>query len=354
MLPVPDFAAIRAAILADMKNLNPVAVVATDSDAFVRASATASAIEGLYQHQQWIARQILPDQADDDRVARMASLYGLALRPAVVSAGSIVLTGTAGALCPAGAEAVSGSGVVLATTSEVVVGAAGSAVAPASVLMPGAAGNLAAGTALTLRSAPPGLSSQAAVAVLSGGADAETPDSLRARLLARLAAPPHGGSAADYEQWAMAVPGVVAAYVYPLRRGPGTVDVVILDASGIPGSALVARVQAYLDSVRPVGGGTDGCWVLAPAAVPVAVTAALVLASGYTLSGVTDSIQTELAGYFAALQPGETAVRNALGAILANTAGVSDYVLTSPAANVAALVDATHVERCTLGTVTLS
>lgn len=60
----PDYAAIRDRQLRDIRNLDADAHTQPDSDNFIRASATASAVEGLYDHQQWIARQIIPDTAD--------------------------------------------------------------------------------------------------------------------------------------------------------------------------------------------------------------------------------------------------------------------------------------------------
>ncbi|WP_413462564.1 baseplate J/gp47 family protein [Kingella kingae] len=39
--------------------------------------------------------------------------------------------------------------------------------------------------------------------------------------------PPAGGNQYDYKNWALSVDGVSSAYVYPLRRGLGTVDIAI-------------------------------------------------------------------------------------------------------------------------------
>ena len=61
---IPPFTSIRDTLLRDLKNQLPDADTGPDSDFFVRASATASAVEGLYQHQAWLVRQIFPDSAD--------------------------------------------------------------------------------------------------------------------------------------------------------------------------------------------------------------------------------------------------------------------------------------------------
>jgi uncharacterized phage protein gp47/JayE len=91
---------------------------------------------------------------------------------------------------------------------------------------PGAAGNCIAGTPLTLGSAPGGINAAGvASTAVTVGADAETDDNLRTRMLAAYAAPPQGGAMADYVEWALAVPGVTRAWVAPNGAGAGTVTV---------------------------------------------------------------------------------------------------------------------------------
>ncbi len=96
---IPPFEDIRAAWLRDLLNLDDAAHTAGDSDNFVRASAVASAADGLYHHQNWIARQILPDTADPENIERHAALRGLTLKPATRAAGTLTLT-TNGAVSP--------------------------------------------------------------------------------------------------------------------------------------------------------------------------------------------------------------------------------------------------------------
>jgi len=189
------------------------------------------------------------------------------------------------------------------------------------------------------------------VVSMSGGTEIETYASLLARYLFDLRNPPCGGAAHDYYTWALSVAGVTAAYVYSNRRGIGTTDVIILTSGGIPGAPLLATTQAYIDTQRPVQANV---LVLAPTAVPVAVTGTLVLASGYLLATVSAAIQTALAAYFATLKPGDTVYLKRIEALISDTPGVVDFSLAAPLANVATLVDATHSQLATLGAVTLS
>lgn len=130
----------------------------------------------------------------------------------------------------------------------------------------GAAANLPVGSVLTWTAPPAGVSSTMTLtSALTGGSDRETDGALLARILFRLQNPPRGGTAADYRYWAEAstdstrnnaTNNIVRAYVYPLRSGLGTVDVVpLLTGSGtarVPSAATNTAVQTYLNSVRPI------------------------------------------------------------------------------------------------------
>src|SRR6478736_4591283 len=71
----------------------------------------------------------------------------------------------------------------------------------------------------------PGVVSATLHGDMTGGADTETDDQLRARVLFRIQQPPMGGDANDYVAWALAVPGVTRAWCSPLEMGMGTVTV---------------------------------------------------------------------------------------------------------------------------------
>jgi uncharacterized phage protein gp47/JayE len=352
MFPTPDYSALRAALLRDISNQLPDAAVGADSDFAIRANAVAAAIEGLYQHQQWIVRQMLPDTADADYLERWAGLYSIVRKAAVAASGSITFALTSGGLIPAGTEAKSADGTAFVTTAAGSLAAAGALTLAAVAVLPGAAGNLAASSALTLSAAPAGVANLASLVIaMAGGADSESDAALLARLLSRLRRPPHGGNAADYLSWAQAVAGVAEAYVYPMRRGLGTVDVVIEGVGGgLPSAQLISATQAAINLVKPV---TANCLVLAAVHIPVAVTAVLSLNSG-TLAQASAVINTGLTAYFAQLKPGDSVIKSRLAAIIADAPGVLDFNLTAPIANVNTQVTANAVELPILGAVNLS
>jgi len=89
--------------------------------------------------------------------------------------------------------------------------------------------NKSVGDTLTLVSPISGIDDEAVVhTALAGARDEETDDELRERLLDWLQYPPGGGNWGHYLNFAQGVGGCARAYVYPLYRGLGTVDVVCL------------------------------------------------------------------------------------------------------------------------------
>ena len=351
---VKAYEAIRADILGDWKNLLPEIATDADSDNYIRASGFATSVEGLYAYIAWGIKQFFPDEAEPEFMEREANYRGLTRKAATAAAGTITFTGTVAAAVPIGTIAQGISGQQYQTTVAGAIGGGGVSLAAVAVI-PGLAGDLAAASPLSLPSPPPGVDGAAVVGTaFTTGTDIESDAQLLARLLQRLRNPPAGGNQFDYYGWLLEVPGVTQAFIYPLRRGVGTVDMAILSNGAAPSGGLLAAAQAHIDSVKPAGLTSGMTPVLAPTFVAQAVTAALTLAGGYSLGGVTPGITVAVQAYFASLTPGQTVVRNRLIELILSEPGVVDVNLTVPGANVATLVDATHLELAQLGVLTLT
>lgn len=343
----PDYATVKADILRDVQNQLPEAATGADSDFGVRAAALAASVEGLYAHQAWIARQVFPDTADTEYLEKHAALHGLTRKRATTAQGAATFSGTPGAVVPIGTEAKTVAGLMFVTSGEATLGAGGTVAVPVQAGAAGTAHNLAAGASLTLTSAPSGVQGAAMLTSPAiGGTDAETNASLLARVLDVLQNPPAGGNAADWRRWTMNVDGVTAAYVFPLRRGLGTVDVCVTSASGLPSAAILETARAYLDTVRPTG--ASAFFVLAPTLKPVPATMQVRL-SGLTLAQARKTIATALAAYFATLEPGDPVFLSRIETAISGVAGVVDRKVSAPAANVAM----GELEWARLGTVTV-
>jgi uncharacterized phage protein gp47/JayE len=314
------------------------------SDAETYARVHAGAVHGLYGYLDWLASQLLIDTAESEILERHASIWGVARKAASRAIGIATFATNVGAVIPLGTRLQAFDGVEYETTAE------GTAIAATldlaiQAIDAGAAGNRTTGQMLTLTSPVAGVQASATAGELSGGADPETDTALRARLLARIQAPPHGGAEADYVAWALEVAGVTRAWVYPAELGLGTVTVRFVrddDASLIPDAAEVAAVQAHIDALRPV---TAALTVVAPVAVPLNLTIAVTPDT----STVRSAVQAELADLLRReAEPGGTILISHIREAISLAAGETNHVLTVPAA------DVTHTtgQIATLGTIT--
>ncbi|EDE6352961.1 phage tail protein, partial [Salmonella enterica subsp. enterica serovar Abony] len=245
-----DLATIRDDLLRDLKNLLPDADISEDSDFYARASSVASVAEGLYQHQSWIVRQIFPDTADSEYLLLHARTRGLSKRAATTAEGIALITGAVGSTLSAGST-IQGDDVSCTTLEDITL-TANTGTVKVRASLSGTAGNISAPVAAELVSAPAGINSRVTIQTLTGGTDEETDASLLARLLDIIRRPPAGGNRYDYRRWALECDGVTGAYVYPLRRGLGTVDIAITSAGSLPSESVRKATQAHIDDVRPV------------------------------------------------------------------------------------------------------
>lgn len=344
------FSDIKTNLLRDISNALPNANTGSDSDFGIRANGTASAGEGLYQYISWAVKQIFPDTADSDYLERHAKTRGLSRKAGVVAAGTIQLTGSPGAPVSTTLTVQTTDGRQYQITGTGSVGSDGTLTLAASASDAGSSYNADAGTSVTLLSPPAYITAAGTIVSMVGGTDDETDAELLVRLLDVIQRPPAGGNAFDFRRWALDCDGVSNAYVYPLRRGLGTVDIVITASGGLPSATTIATVQAYIDSMRPVT--AKSAWVLAPTIVTI--DHQIQIAYSTTLSECTSQINTNLATYFDTLVPGDTYIRSQAEAIVSNTTGVTDRLLVTPTANISPEVDATVVQWLQLGNVSVS
>ncbi|MFD3249471.1 baseplate J/gp47 family protein [Rahnella aquatilis] len=346
----PTFDEIRQDILRDINNLLPNADTGDDSDYYIRASSVASVAAGIYQHQAWIVRQIFPDTADTDYLewhSRVRSIY----RKSQTSAtGPIAVSGEAGSTALAGYVITRGE-LSYITTADVTIGADGTGTVQASASTSGSAGNTLAAASGIFSSTPTGFDSSVTIGIMSGGTDNESDTDLLSRLLDVIRRPPAGGNQFDYKRWALSVDGVSAAYVYPLRRGLGTVDIVVTSANGMSSNEIIAATQAYIDSVRPVT--AKNTLVLSPTfhVIDIAVKVSL---NGIDLPTATLAITVAITDYINRLAPGEAFIRSQAETVISQITGIVDREIVSPSANVFPLVDENVVEWIRLGEISVA
>lgn len=298
----------------------------------VLSRALAGASHMLHGHLDYIAKESLPDTAEDN-LPRWASIWGVSRRAAEFATGTVDFTGTLnGTVIPAGTVLRRSDSVDYETDADATI-TAGVASAAVTAVVAGAAGNADASTSLTLVNPIAGVNSTCAVAVggITNGSDVEDDESLRARLLLRIQQPPHGGAAYDYEGWALEVPGVTRAWVYPQQLGIGTVTVIFVrdnDASIIPDAAEVTAVQDYIDERRPV---TADVTVVAPTPVELDFTISVTPNTAAIKAAIEDELRDFLSRE---AEPGGTLNLSRINEAISQAAGEFSHVMTVPAADV--------------------
>ncbi|WP_233872532.1 baseplate J/gp47 family protein [Paraburkholderia adhaesiva] len=302
----------------------------------------------LYGYLDWIALQCTPFTATDEYLEAWGALKGVTRKPCAQASGSIAFTGTNGKVISLGAGVTRSDGLAYVTTSAAEVSGGTVTVTASAVPDPqgltGANGDGAAGTQFTLASAVAGIDSTGtAVTAFVGGADIESDADYRNRVVLVYQNPPQGGDAADYVEWALAVPGVTRAWCVGCGYGAGTVVVyIMLDAAnavydGFPqgmdgcatdetrGPTATGDQLTVANTIYPLRPVTALVYVVSPIPYPVDIS----------ISGVAVQYQAAVSAALDAQlktdgQPGGEVILAHLWSTVSSVPGVNDFLILSP------------------------
>lgn len=294
----------------------------------------AGAAHLLHGHLDYISKQIFPQSADSENLARIASIWDITKEAATFAEGQVTFTGIDGTVIDEETELTSADGIIFKTTEEATIDG-GEAVVAVRSTAAGLIGNSESGTVLTVVSPVTGLNGEATVtSALSGGEDEESDESLLARLLDRIQTPPMGGAKTDYEKWAKEVPGVTRAWAYPLYLGEGTVATFFVKDEEdpiIPTTADVDEVSAYIEERRPV---TAHQYVFAPTADEIDFDISVFPEDD---ADVQANVYQELLDLFSReAEPGGTIPISHVNEAISLALGEVDHVLNSPTGDIEA------------------
>jgi uncharacterized phage protein gp47/JayE len=225
---------------------------------YVSAKVIGGAVWEVFGRLKWMDRQRFALTADGYELERHGLDYGISRKPSSYAQGNLTAVADTWPLTyPSGTKFTRQSdGFSYTSTSAVSIDKYTlSATVPVVADLPGRTGNTIYGAPMDTSLA--GTTSVAVDSVgLGQGADQETDDQLRARILHRKRYPPHGGDEMDYVGWATEMPGVTRAFVKGNAYGRGTVGVwFLMDdtyPAGIPSAADVIAVQSHIDAVAPI------------------------------------------------------------------------------------------------------
>jgi len=346
----PTLTEIYARVLADFDGR------VGDIDPRLRASlvnillnAHAGAANELHGQISYAADEAFPQSASEEIVHRFATTFGVTPVGAAAATGSATATGTNGTTIPSGTEFVRGDGVEYLSTGSVIV-AGGTATVPVEAVVAAEDGNADTGTLLSFSQPIAGIDPTATVASpgLTGGVDAESLESLRARVLEHLARPPRGGAINDWEYWAYEQSAdVTRVWVFPPDELSAEVFVFfVLDGQSpiTATSPQLAAMQTYLDAKRPMGSRPDA---LTPTLVNLDVDVTITPDTAEIRAAVEAELEDMLLHDAA---PAATIYVSRIREAISLATGETNHVLNSPALDQVAGVDELHV----LGTVTFT
>lgn len=216
--------------------------------------------------------------------------YGVSRKPATYASVEIEVAGTPGKY----GEIRCRSGDLVFRVLPFVIEEAGMAIVEGICTTAGKAGNVEASTINETDAA--GITKVHNPQAAAGGYDKESDTDLRERTQEKIRQPVTGGNIAHYIQWAKEVPGVLAVKVFPLARGNGTVDVIIMADDFLDVSEeLLQEVRKHIEESRPIGADV---LVTAAEKVEISISAVCVAAEGYTAAGITTLLRDALKKYF--------------------------------------------------------
>jgi len=308
--------------------------ISPGGDLSARLYAAAAQIYSLYVQADWVNRQCFPQTAQGEYLDHHAQLRALERKKATKAQGTVRFFGdgasTADRAVPSGTVCMTPGLVRFETACDAVLEAGTSHVdVPVRAVEPGSAGNVIAGSVCSLSAAPIGVTGCTNPQAMTGGADAEDDEQLRARILDSFLRLPNGANRAFYEQGALSFDEVAAAVALPRNRGVGTVDVVVAAAQGVPEQALLERINEYFQERREIAVDVS---VLAPETVPVDIS--VQIESGDPERTVSQ-VRQVLREWFSGQRLGQNVLRAKLGSLIFAVDGVENYVLTEPAADIA-------------------
>jgi uncharacterized phage protein gp47/JayE len=246
-----------------------------------------------YGYLDWISRQAVPFTATDEFLEAWSALIGIFRKDATPATGQALFgVGTPGIFVAAGTALTRQDAVPYTSTADATVDDAGALTVPIIAAVNSAGTDCDPGTPIGFDTPIAGISNAGVILPpgCTGGSDQETDAALRTRMLAKYRKPPQGGSVADYEQWALEVPGVTRSWVQPNGAGPGTVivrfmlDDVQAAHDGFPqgtdgvatdeprGTAATGDQLAVADHIWPVQPVTALVFAAAPERWPIDVT----------------------------------------------------------------------------------
>lgn len=299
------------------------------SDIGIRLKVLAGELFSSDTYAQWLRLQMFPQTAQGEQLDYHAQLRGLTRKSAQTAQGllyfSVEKEAAADLLIPKGCVcSTQGKNPVRFETTKdgTIRKGSKSLYIPAQAVRPGVDGNALPGMVTVIVTPPAGVTDVTNQSSFSGGADAESDDELRLRVMEHIKNIPNGTNRAYYKNAAESFEGVHSAGIVPRGRGAGTVDIYLAGKASAAGSALVARVQEYMDDAREINVDVR---VLPAQVSTMSIYAEVQVRDGYDFDQVSERCKEAVRAYFDTLGVGEDVRLSSVGEVIYHVPGVLCY-----------------------------
>lgn len=295
--------------------------------------------ELLQFHAPEIIKIIFPEWAYGEYLDLHANRVSLTRRPAGFAYAELNIEGVKGTVIPAGfgfavPSVNSEPAIEFRTIEEATIGEEGSVNVGVLAVEAGTKANVPADTIVIMVTPMRGITAISNPEKASGGTQAESDDSLRARIAEVEQGLLKGftGCDADYIRWAKEVPGVGDPFVIANwdPNVKNSVKLVVLDANGEPANDHILELvynhiispDDRLQRKAPIGAILT---VVAPVMREVAYSLKATLDSGYDAATVAASIAERLQTYYARAKKENLVQYIEVHAIITLTPGIYDF-----------------------------
>lgn len=277
-----------------------------------------------YQELDQILEIIFAESSYGEYLTKRAGEFGVDRKLGTQAAGLVKFTGNDGVVIPTGTLLKTAGGLLYSTVEELTLNAGMKDTVTVEAESIGTLYNVPANTINVLPVKIPGITAVTNPNPLTTGTNPETDADLLKRLLLKVRNPSTSGNVTHYQNWALEVPGIGDAKVFPLWNGPGTVKIVVIDTEKKPVSDdLRQSAVAYIDSMRPIGVDLS---VLSAQGKTIDITAWITCETNYTAADVRDSFLEKLEEYRKQIAFKKPYVSYAvIGSLLLDSEGIVDY-----------------------------
>lgn len=263
---------------------------------FDAISPAAIELTQTYIELDGILEKAFAQTAYGEWLEKRAAEYGVYRKPGTRAYGAATFYGAKGTNIPEGTLAQTDAGLQYASVKQATI-EMDSVVVNVKAVSEGTQYNIPARTITQLPVQLTGITKVENIEPISEGSDIETESDFLQRLLLKVRAPATSGNKNHYKQWALEIPGIGDARVFPLWNGAGTVKVIVVDSnrqSVDPEGELLKTVKSYIEENRPIGANVT---VQSAKRLDINIKANVELKKGYTLDLIQQEFKTKLIDY---------------------------------------------------------